>query len=287
MSEGKLRPDPLVEDGDGFRLAHHDPRARLADAEARLERGVAALAKLQPKLWAQDRWALLLVFQGMDASGKDGVIKHVFRGVDPLGCQVTAFKAPHAEELDHTWLWRVSKALPERGRIGVWNRSHYEEVVGVRAKPALLAAQKLPPELVSKRVWDERLDDIAAFERHLARNGTRVVKFLLHLSKEEQRERLRARIEEPAKNWKFALGDLDDRALWDEHHAAYEAAIRATAKRHAPWRVVPADDKPTARAVVVEAVVAELEALDLRWPETRPAKRAELDEGLKRLDAEG
>ena len=269
-----------------FALQEHDPRLVLKDAEARLEAGVARLAKLQPKLWAQDRWSVLLVFQGMDASGKDGVIRHVFRGVDPLGCEVTAFKAPHAEELDHTWLWRVMKRLPERGRMGVWNRSHYEEVVSVRVKPAVLAAQKLPPSLVGPKLFDERLEDIVAFERHLARNGTLVLKFFLHISKDEQRQRLLARLEEPSKNWKFALGDLDDRALWEAHHAAYEAAIAATAQPHAPWWVIPADDKPTARALVVEAVVDALEGLDLRWPESLPAKQAELAEGLRRLQHE-
>ena len=269
-----------------FALHKHDPRLVLKDAEARLEAGVARLAKLQPKLWAQDRWSVLLVFQGMDASGKDGVIRHVFRGVDPLGCEVTAFKAPHAEELDHTWLWRVMKRLPERGRMGVWNRSHYEEVVSVRVKPAVLAAQKLPPSLVGPKLFDERLEDIVAFERHLARNGTLVLKFFLHISKDEHRQRLLARLEEPSKNWKFALGDLDDRALWEAHHAAYEAAIAATAQPHAPWWVIPADDKPTARALVVEAVVDALEGLDLRWPESLPAKQAELAEGLRRLQHE-
>jgi len=269
-----------------FALHKHDPRLVLKDAEARLEAGVARLAKLQPKLWAQDRWSVLLVFQGMDASGKDGVIRHVFRGVDPRGCEVTAFKAPHAEELDHTWLWRVMKRLPERGRMGVWNRSHYEEVVSVRVKPAVLAAQKLPPSLIGPKLFDERLEDIVAFERHLARNGTLVLKFFLHISKDEQRQRLLDRLEEPSKNWKFALGDLDDRALWEAHHAAYEAAIAATAQPHAPWWVIPADDKPTARALVVEAVVDALEGLDLRWPESLPAKQAELAEGLRRLQHE-
>jgi PPK2 family polyphosphate:nucleotide phosphotransferase len=279
--------EPRILDGRDFAFADHDPAAVLEEAEERLERGVARLAKLQGRLWAQDRWSLLLVFQGMDASGKDGVIKHVFRGVDPLGCETTAFKAPHAEELDHTWLWRVVKRLPERGRSGVWNRSHYEEVVAVRANPRLLAAQKLPSDLVGAGVWDERLDDIAAFERHLARNGVRVAKFMLHISKDEQRRRLFERIEDPAKNWKFALSDLDDRAAWDAHHAAYEAAIRATAAPHAPWWVVPADDKPSARAMVVEAVVDLLEGLDLSTPSAGEAKRRELEEGRRRLDAGG
>lgn len=279
--------EPRILDGRGFALADHDPAARLADAEERLEKGVARLAKLQSRLWAQDRWSVLLVFQGMDASGKGGVIKHVFRGVDPLGCEVTAFKAPHAEELDHTWLWRVVKRLPERGRIGVWNRSHYEEVVAVRANPRLLAGQKLPAEVVGPRLWDERLEDIVAFERHLARNGVLVAKFMLHVSKDEQRRRLLERIEDPAKNWKFSLSDLDDRAAWDAHHAAYEQAIRATAAAHAPWWVVPADDKPSARALVVEAVVELLEGLDLALPAAGGAKRAELEEGRRRLGAEG
>lgn len=281
------RPEARLLDGRGFAFADHDPSARLDDAQVRLDEGVARLAKLQARLWAQDRWSLLLVFQGMDASGKDGVIKHVFRGVDPLGCETTAFKAPNAEELDHTWLWRVWKRVPERGRIGVWNRSHYEEVVAVRANPRLLAGQKLPAEVVGPRLWDERLEDIVAFERHLARNGVLVAKFMLHVSKDEQRRRLLERIEDPAKNWKFSLSDLEDRAAWDAHHAAYEEAIRATAAVHAPWWVVPADDKPSARAMVVEAVVDLLEGLDLGLPAAGSAKRAELEEGRRRLGAEG
>ncbi len=267
----KLIKRYAVSSGKGFRLRAVDPRDTLGlkeqDARAALARGAGRLARLQEKLYAQDRWGVLLIFQAMDAAGKDGAIEHVMSGVNPQGCQVFSFKAPSAEELDHDFLWRTSKNLPERGRIGIFNRSYYEETLVVRVHPPILAGQRLPQELVTKSIWDERLEDIAAFERYFARQGYLILKFFLHVSKEEQKERFLARLDEPEKNWKFALGDVREREHWDEYMKAYEAAIRATATPHAPWFVVPADHKWFTRLVVAETVVAAIEGLDLAWPE--------------------
>ena len=267
----KLIKRYAVSSGKGFRLRAVDPRDTLGlkeqDARAALAHGAGRLARLQEKLYAQDRWGVLLIFQAMDAAGKDGAIEHVMSGVNPQGCQVFSFKAPSAEELDHDFLWRTSKNLPERGRIGIFNRSYYEETLVVRVHPPILAGQRLPQELVTKSIWDERLEDIAAFERYFARQGYLILKFFLHVSREEQKERFLARLDEPEKNWKFALGDVREREHWDEYMQAYEKAIRATATPHAPWFVVPADHKWFTRLVVAETVVAAIEGLDLAWPE--------------------
>jgi PPK2 family polyphosphate:nucleotide phosphotransferase len=234
------------------------------------------LSESQEKLYAQDRWALLLVFQAMDAAGKDGTIKHVMSGVNPQGCQVTSFKAPSGLELDHDYLWRTTIALPERGRIGIFNRSYYEEVLVVRVHPEILDAQKLPPKLVTKRIWKERYQDIRAFERYLGRNGVVVRKFFLHVSKEEQRKRFLERLKESKKNWKFSTGDVKERQHWDEYQEAYEDMIRNTSTKDAPWYVVPADNKWFTRIVVASAIIETLQSLDLHFPKVSKAKLREL-----------
>ncbi|CAH0310334.1 polyphosphate kinase 2 family protein [Roseomonas sp. CECT 9278] len=278
-----------VESGKGFRLKDFDAgdTAGLGiekDHAARLlQQGVDRLAELQDMLYAQDRWSVLCIFQAMDAAGKDGAIKHVFSGVNPQGCQVHSFKAPNAMELDHDFLWRHSTALPERGRIGIHNRSWYEEVLVVRVHPEYLAGQKLPPALVGKSVWDERLEDIAAYERYLARQGTVVLKFFLNVSKAEQKKRFLARIDEPEKNWKFSAGDVTERGHWDAYMAAYQDAIRGTAGKHAPWYVVPADAKWFTRLVVVAAIVQALEGLGLHYPKVTKAQKAALEGARKAL----
>jgi len=264
-----------------FRLRDCDPRDTgkidsKEDATRMLQAGVERLAALQEKLYAQDRWSLLLVFQAMDAAGKDGTIKHVMSGVNPQGCQVFSFKAPSNEELDHDFLWRCSRNLPERGRIGIFNRSYYEEVLVVRVHPEILANQKLPARLVTKNLWKERYEDINAFEQHLARNGTVIRKFFLNLSHEEQRDRFLDRLREPDKHWKFSKADVQERERWDDYMRAYEDAIRATSTPQAPWYVVPADRKWFTRLAVAAAIVDTLEELDLRFPATSPAKRREL-----------
>jgi len=263
--------------GKVFRLRDVDPQDTLGlkekDARAALARAVGRLADLQEKLYAQDQWGVLLIFQAMDAAGKDGAIDHVMSGVNPQGCQVFSFKAPSAEELDHDFLWRTSKNLPERGRIGIFNRSYYEETLVVRVHPPILAGQHLPKELVTKSIWEERLEDIGAFERYFARQGYLILKFFLHVSKEEQKQRFLARLDAPEKNWKFALGDVREREHWDQYMQAYETTIRATAAPHAPWFVVPADHKWFTRLVVSETIVAAIEGLGLAWP--KPALKPE------------
>ena len=283
-----------VTSGKGFRLADFDPGDMLhlgsedkPRARESLQKGVQFLAALQDKLYAQDRWSVLLVFQAMDAAGKDGAIKHVLSGVNPQGCQVTAFKAPSAEELDHDYLWRCIKALPERGRIGIFNRSYYEEVLVVQVHEALLAAQKLPPRLVTKKIWKNRFEDIRAFERYLARNGTLILKFFLHVSKDEQKKRLLERLDDPDKNWKFELGDVRERGHWKDYMAAYQDAIRNTASAHAPWYVVPADNKWFTRVVVAAAIIEGLSSLDLAYPRVDEAKREELAVARDALTREG
>jgi len=271
-----------VDRGKGFRLADHDPgdtrglgsqeKGRAAEM---LARGVEWLAEEQEKLYAQDRWGVLLVFQAMDAAGKDSTIKHVMSGVNPQGVHVTSFKAPSSEELDHDFLWRSMKALPERGRIGIFNRSHYEEVLVVRVHQELLAKQKLPGPLVTKRIWKERCEDIAAVERYLARNGYLILKFFLNVSRDEQKKRFLERLDETEKHWKFEPGDVRERAHWDAYMAAYDDAIRRTAAPHAPWYVVPADAKWFTRVVVAAAIVEAMERLDLRYPAVDPARQAE------------
>jgi PPK2 family polyphosphate:nucleotide phosphotransferase len=245
-------------------------------AQEWLEKGAAHLNELQGKLYAQNQWALLLIFQAMDAAGKDGTIKHVMSGVNPQGCEVTSFKAPSAEELDHDFLWRTTRRLPERGRIGIFNRSYYEEVLIVRVHPEVLAGEKLPPSLVTKDVWQERFEDINAFERHLTRNGVIVRKFFLHLSKQEQRQRLLSRLAQPEKHWKFSLDDIRERQKWGSYMRAYEDMIRHTATDFAPWYVVPADHKWFTRLVVAEVILDALESLELSYPTVSRAKRKEL-----------
>jgi PPK2 family polyphosphate:nucleotide phosphotransferase len=272
-----------VTDGRGFRLKDIDPGetagldSELKDeAAALLQRGVERLAELQQQLWAEGRWALLLVVQAMDAAGKDSTIKHVMSGVNPQGCEVHAFKAPSPEELDHDYLWRCARRLPERGRIGIFNRSYYEEVLVVRVHRELLDAQHLPRQLVTRDIWSQRYDDIRAWERYLARNGIVVRKFFLHVSREEQQRRFVARLEDPEKHWKFALNDVKERAFWDDYMRAYEAAIRQTATAHAPWYVVPADHKWFTRLVVAAAIVDTLRDLRLAYPKLDRQRRAEL-----------
>jgi PPK2 family polyphosphate:nucleotide phosphotransferase len=279
-----------VAKGKGFRLADVDPadtsflESEDADrAKDVLKEGVELLAELQDELYAQDRWAVLLIFQAMDAAGKDGTIKHVMSGVNPQGCQVYSFKQPSHEDLDHDFLWRCMRCLPERGRIGIFNRSYYEEVLVARVHPEILAAQKLPPSLVTKRIWDERLEDIAHFERYLARNGVVILKFFLHVSQAEQKRRFLARLDEPEKNWKFSASDVAERRHWKAYQHAYEEAIRATAAEHSPWYVVPADHKWFTRLVVAAAVVDTLGQLGLAYPKLDAAKRRALAAARREL----
>lgn len=278
-----------VTKGRGFRLKDYDPGDTAAlemektAAEALLKQGVVRLAEMQDKLYAQDRWSVLCIFQAMDAAGKDGAIKHVFSGVNPQGCQVHSFKVPTPMELDHDFLWRHSTALPERGRIGIHNRSWYEEALVLRVHPELLARQRLPPSLIGKKIWDERLEDIAAYERYLARQGTVVLKFFLNVSREEQKSRFLSRIAEPEKNWKFSPNDVAERAHWDDYMKAYQAAISATAAPHAPWFVVPADAKWFTRLVVGAAIIEALEKLDLHYPAVTKEQRAALAVAKKSL----
>jgi PPK2 family polyphosphate:nucleotide phosphotransferase len=278
----QLKPyvTPFRYDGTGeFHLKSHKTNERggldKEKGEKIIESNRKRLSDFQEKLYAQDLWSLLLIFQGMDAAGKDSAIKSVFEGVNPQGCEVTAFKAPSTKELDHDFLWRAAIALPERGRIGIFNRSHYEECLVVRVHPEILAKQKLPPKLVTKDIWRERFEDISCFERHLARNGTVILKFFLNVSKQEQRERFLDRLEQPAKNWKFNMGDIAERELWAKYQAAYQDMIRHTGSRHAPWHVVPADHKWFARVVIGSTIVAALDKLDLHFPKVDKADRNE------------
>jgi PPK2 family polyphosphate:nucleotide phosphotransferase len=275
-----------------FRLAEHDCATTCGldidkgDAKAMLADGVKRLSDLQERLYAQDQWALLAIFQAMDAAGKDSAIKHVMSGVNPQGCQVFAFKAPSPQELDHDFLWRTAMCLPERGRIGIFNRSYYEEVLVVRVHDDLLKRQRLPPNLITRDVWKQRFESIRDHERHLVRNGTRVVKFFLNVSKAEQRKRFLERLDEPAKRWKFSMGDVAERALWDRYMAAYQDMIRQTSTPEAPWYVVPADKKWFARLVVAAALVDALETIDPRFPRI-DEKRSELEKVRAALLAEG
>ncbi len=286
----KLQRHYRVTDGPGFRLKDVDPgdTREFTDedkprSEAALAAGVRVLADLQDRLYAQDKWAVLLIFQAMDAAGKDGAIKHVMSGVNPQGCQVTSFKVPTSDDLEHDFLWRCTKALPNRGNIGIFNRSYYEETLVVRVHPEYLAGQKLPERLVTKDVWKERFQDIRAYERYLDRNGIVVRKFFLHVSRKEQKRRFLERIDEPEKNWKFSAGDVKERERWDDYMHAYEETIRETATERAPWYVVPADNKWFTRIVVASAVVTALDELDLRYPVLDDARRGELAEARRRL----
>lgn len=273
----------IIRDGDKFKLKHIDPDDTgglksefKKEAQKFLQKGVARLAEFQDKLYAQDRWALLLVFQAMDAAGKDGTIKHVMSGVNPQGVQVTAFKAPSSEELDHDYLWRCMKHNPERGRIGIFNRSYYEEVLVVRVHPEILAAEKVPSSLVHKKIWKERFEDINCYEKYLTNNGIVIRKFFLHVSKEEQKKRFLERLEKPEKNWKFSLGDAKERNYWDDYMNAYEDMIQHTSTPHAPWVVVPANNKWFSRLVVAGVVIDALEELNLAYPKVDKEKRKEL-----------
>jgi PPK2 family polyphosphate:nucleotide phosphotransferase len=280
-----------ITDGSKFRLSRIDPAdvAGIDDkqrAQELLERGIVDLAEMQEKLYAQDRWGVLLIFQAMDAAGKDGTIKHVMSGINPQGCQVFSFKAPSPEDLDHDFLWRTTKCLPERGRIGIFNRSYYEEVLVVRVHRELLGRQRLPERLVGDDVWEQRFEDIAAFERYLARNGYLILKFFLHVSRDEQKKRFLERIERPEKNWKFSNADAREREHWDRYMEAYEDMIRHTATPHAPWFVVPADHKWFTRLAVAAAIHDALGRLDLAFPKVDAAKKRELAAARATLLAE-
>ena len=273
-----------VDHGRKFRLSDIDPsdtgglksgdKPRAKDA---LASGVQALAELQDKLYAQDRWSVLLIFQAMDAAGKDGAIKHVMSGVNPQGCQIFSFKAPSPEDLDHDFLWRCMKSLPERGRIGIFNRSYYEETLVVRVHPEILAGQRVPERLVGKKIWKERFEDIRNVERYLSRNGVLIRKFFLHVSKAEQKRRFVERLENPDKNWKFSSADAKERGFWDQYMDAYEEMIRETSTEEAPWYVVPADNKWFTRVVVAAAIIDGLHSLDLAYPKVDAAKQKDLD----------
>jgi PPK2 family polyphosphate:nucleotide phosphotransferase len=292
MKLTKIIKNFRVDHPDKFRLADYDPDntcgldIEKAEAKALLADGIERLSALQEKLYAQNRWSVLAVFQAMDAAGKDGAIKHVMSGVNPQGCQVHAFKQPSAEELDHDFLWRIARALPERGRIGIFNRSHYEDVLVARVHPEVLARQRLPAQLTGKDIWDDRFKSIREFERHLARNGTLVLKFFLHVSKEEQRRRFLARLEEPAKRWKFDMNDVAERKLWGKYMHAYEDAIRHTSRPEAPWYVVPADNKGFARLIIAETMVEAMEGLKLTFPKVDGPALKELEKVRRALLAE-
>jgi len=288
MKTGKIAKTFRVDNGKHFRLKDFDPAdtgrwKSKEHAEQALMGGIARTAELQDKLYAQDNWALLLIFQAMDAAGKDGAIKHVMSGVNPQGCEVYSFKAPSELELQHDFLWRTTRDLPQRGHIGIFNRSYYEEVLVVRVHPEILKSQKTPSSLVGKKIWDERFEDIRSFERHMARSGTVIRKFFLNVSKKEQKARFLARLEEPEKNWKFSASDVRERACWDDYQEAYEDMIRNTASEHAPWYVVPADNKWFTRLVISTVIVDTLESLDLAYPKVDDAKRKELEEAKKSL----
>jgi PPK2 family polyphosphate:nucleotide phosphotransferase len=282
-----------IDKPEKFRLSGHDPAECYGltvdkhEAKVMLAEGIERLTELQERLYADGRWSVLIVLQAMDAAGKDSIIKHVMSGVNPQGCEVHSFKPPSEEELQHDFLWRVAQRLPANGRIGIFNRSHYEEVLTVRLHQELLERQRLPKECVGKDIWQQRFDDIRAFERHLARNGTLILKFFLNVSKEEQRKRFLDRIEEPAKRWKFSMGDIAERNRWDKYMAAYEDLIRQTSRPEAPWFVVPADHKWFSRLVVAGAIVQELQALGLDFPKVTGKALKELHKVRKALKAKG
>jgi PPK2 family polyphosphate:nucleotide phosphotransferase len=281
-----------VTDGKHFRLRDVDPgdthglELGKKEAAVLLQRGIVRLRELQERLYAHDRWSVLLIFQAMDAAGKDSTIEHVMSGVNPQGCDVHSFKAPSAAELDHDYLWRTNLRLPERGRIGIFNRSYYEEVLVVRVHREILALQKLPEELATKHIWEQRYEDMRHLERYLTRNGIVVRKFFLHVSKEEQRRRFLERLADPTKRWKFSPQDVRERRYWNDYMRAYEDAVRATATPHAPWYVVPADHKWFTRCVVAAAIVDALEDLDLQYPKVDPAERREMQRAARLLEEE-
>ena len=288
MSRKLVKPY-RIEDGKHFRLKDHDPGHTAGvktkdEAKELLEEGVQKLAALQDKLYAQDSWALLLIVQAMDAAGKDGVIKHVMSGVNPQGCQVYSFKAPSAEELDHDYMWRAMVRMPERGRIGIFNRSYYEEVLVVRVHPELLQSERIPSALITKDIWKERFEDIRSLERYMTRNGVVVRKFFLNVSKKEQKRRFLARLDQPEKNWKFSAADIKERACWSDYMDAFEDMIRHTATPDAPWHVIPADNKWFTHIAVAEAIVQTLEDLKLSYPKVDAAKAKELSAARKLLE---
>jgi PPK2 family polyphosphate:nucleotide phosphotransferase len=277
----KLAKPYRVDDGKNFRLKNFNPgdTGKLHSkehAQELLQRGITRMAELQDKLFAQNRWGVLVIFQAMDAAGKDGAIKHVMSGLNPQGCQVFSFKTPSAEELDHDYMWRAMDRMPERGRIGIFNRSYYEEVLVVRVHPELLKNETIPPSLVTKNIWEERFQDMCAMERYLAHNGIVIRKFFLNVSRKEQKRRFLERLEEPEKNWKFSPADVRERQFWDDYMHAYEDMIAHTSAKHAPWYVVPADNKWFTRVIVAAAIVDTLEDLDLSYPKVDPEKRKEL-----------
>jgi PPK2 family polyphosphate:nucleotide phosphotransferase len=271
-----------ITQGEKFRLKDHDPEdtGGLKDkheTHGLLQHSVEMLRHLQEKLYAQNRWGMLVIIQGMDAAGKDGLISHVMSGVNPQGCDVWSFKTPSSQELDHDFMWRCHKVAPERGKIGIFNRSYYEEVLVVRVHPNLLQNEKLPDKLITKRIWEERYEDINAFERYLTRNGILLVKFFLHLSKKEQKKRFLSRLEDPEKNWKFSMADVKERGYWKQYQAAYQETIQNTANKTAPWYVIPADNKWFTRIVAALAIVTALNDLNLKFPDVDKSKRKELD----------
>ena len=292
MKPGKVVKHCRIDKPAKFKLADHDPAERfglstdIEDVRPILAEGMSRLSELQERLYADGRWAVLIVLQGMDAAGKDGVIKHVITGVNQLGCEVHAFKAPSVEELEHNFLWRAGRWLPQRGRIGIFNRSHYEEVLVVRVHRELLARQKLPPSVTKKNIWKHRFQDIRTFEHHLTRNGTLVLKFHLRISKDEQRKRFLARLDEPAKRWKFSASDIAERKYWDDYMVAYEEMIRETSTDYAPWYVIPADHKHVAWVVVSAAIVEALKALKPTYPKISGKALNELKTSERALRAE-
>lgn len=290
MKTKKLANAYRVEHGKHFRLKDVDPADtahwKKEDAEQALTKDIARTAELQDKLYAQDQWALLLIFQAMDAAGKDGAVKHVMTGVNPQGCDVSSFKTPSDLELQHDFLWRTTQRLPDRGRIGIFNRSYYEEVLVVRVHPDVLKSQKTPRSLVTKKIWDERFEDICTFEKHMARSGTVVRKFFLHLSKGEQKKRFLARLDEPEKNWKFSAADVHERECWDDYQNAYEEMVRNTATKYAPWYVIPADNKWFTRMVISAVLVDTLESLNLSYPTVSAEDRKQLEAAKKELKKE-
>jgi PPK2 family polyphosphate:nucleotide phosphotransferase len=292
VAELKRFVAPFRFDGSSeFHLKSQKTRERggldKGQGEEIIEANHKRLSDFQEKLYAQDRWSVLLIFQGMDAAGKDSAIRSIFEGVNPQGCEVHSFKQPSTLELDHDFMWRSVIALPQRGRIGIFNRSHYEECLVVRVHPEILAKEKIPSRLVTRNIWRERFEDISSFERYLARNGTIILKFFLNISKEEQRERFLARLDEPSKNWKFSMGDIAERALWGKYQAAYQEVIRHTSSEAAPWHVVPADHKWFARVVIGSTIVSALDKLDLQFPKVDPASLQEFKLVRKALLAEG
>ncbi|MGH8522760.1 MAG: polyphosphate kinase 2 family protein [Gammaproteobacteria bacterium] len=290
IKKARKLAEPFRVTDDKFRLKDIDPADTLEFtsedkplAKEAIATGIELLAELQDMLYAQDNWAVLLIFQAMDAAGKDGVIKHVMSGVNPQGCQVFSFKAPTSEDLDHDYMWRCVRRMPERGRIGIFNRSYYEEALVVRVHKELLEKQKIPPELVTKDIWEERFQDIRTLERYLSRNGVVIRKFFLHVSRAEQKRRFLARLDEPEKNWKFESGDLAERGHWKDYMKAYQAALNATSTAHAPWYAIPADSKAYMRVTVADIVARTLKSLDLQWPKLDAAERVKFAEMRRQL----